>query len=253
MLVAFSGLSFAVHGLPGVPRRVQSPNTWNVKDSWTVARVSPGAGCAHRTLLSRQSAAAASPGCAAECWRKKGPSHAACMPFADAVVTGQQAAAAALHKEAAVKRHSCIACTGCMHGRACPTRLVPPGAPVPRRTWAAWAGAGSRPPWCRPCSSPSSSSSTTTCQPSWRSRQAPASLVTASAGRLAGAGFGSCDPQEAAQGPHAWTSLQCCPHRGPGGPLWAASKPGAGVCCNMGPASGLPAARPALPASLPAG
>lgn len=38
MLVAFSGLSFAVHGLPGVPRRVNSPVTWDVKDSWTVAR-----------------------------------------------------------------------------------------------------------------------------------------------------------------------------------------------------------------------
>lgn len=44
MLVAFSGLSFAVHGLPGVPRRVNSPVTWDVKDSWTVARVSAGSG-----------------------------------------------------------------------------------------------------------------------------------------------------------------------------------------------------------------
>ncbi|KAL4447751.1 hypothetical protein ABPG75_004970 [Micractinium tetrahymenae] len=38
MLVLFSALSFAVRGLPGVPRRVHSPNTWEVKASWTVAR-----------------------------------------------------------------------------------------------------------------------------------------------------------------------------------------------------------------------
>jgi len=41
MLLAFSGLSFAVHGLPGVPRRVQAPNAWDVKSTWTVAKASP--------------------------------------------------------------------------------------------------------------------------------------------------------------------------------------------------------------------
>lgn len=30
MIVAWSGLSFAVHPAPGVPRRVETPNTWEV-------------------------------------------------------------------------------------------------------------------------------------------------------------------------------------------------------------------------------
>ena len=48
MLLAFSGLSFAVHGGgigsgggADVPRRVHSPNTWEVQASWRVAAVSP--------------------------------------------------------------------------------------------------------------------------------------------------------------------------------------------------------------------
>lgn len=41
MVAVWSALSFAVKGTPtGVPRRLALPNTWNVKDTWTVAKVS---------------------------------------------------------------------------------------------------------------------------------------------------------------------------------------------------------------------
>ena len=45
MLVAFSGLSFAVRG-GGAPSRVSAPNVWQVKDTWTVAAVSAQRCCA---------------------------------------------------------------------------------------------------------------------------------------------------------------------------------------------------------------
>lgn len=38
MVVAWSGLSFTLQGPPsGIPRRVDTPNTWDVKKGWTVA------------------------------------------------------------------------------------------------------------------------------------------------------------------------------------------------------------------------
>ena len=38
MVVAWTGLSFALQGVPGVPRRVETPNTWEVRR---------GGGCWH--------------------------------------------------------------------------------------------------------------------------------------------------------------------------------------------------------------
>ncbi|GAB4823306.1 hypothetical protein N2152v2_010352 [Parachlorella kessleri] len=38
LIIVWAGLSYAVRGVPeGVPRRMRIPNTWNVKDTWTVA------------------------------------------------------------------------------------------------------------------------------------------------------------------------------------------------------------------------
>lgn len=41
MVIAWSGLSFAVQGSPGgqVPARVLMPNTWDVTDTWSVVTV----------------------------------------------------------------------------------------------------------------------------------------------------------------------------------------------------------------------
>lgn len=39
MVVAWSGLSFAVSGYPGVPVRLSTPNTWQVTSPWLVAQV----------------------------------------------------------------------------------------------------------------------------------------------------------------------------------------------------------------------
>lgn len=48
MLLAFSGLSFAVHGGGSgggrVPRRVQTPNVWDASSNWSVAAVSSARG-----------------------------------------------------------------------------------------------------------------------------------------------------------------------------------------------------------------
>lgn len=57
VLVAISGLSFAVGGGGGsggggsVPRRVQSPNTWDVRSTWTVAGVRAGGGRGGRHMM----------------------------------------------------------------------------------------------------------------------------------------------------------------------------------------------------------
>ena len=53
VVVAFSGLSYALKGVPeGIPRRVVLPNTWEVKATWTVTHVSKGlAMLAHRVAL----------------------------------------------------------------------------------------------------------------------------------------------------------------------------------------------------------
>lgn len=41
MVAVWSALSFAIKGAPeGVPRRLALPNTWDVKETWTVAKVS---------------------------------------------------------------------------------------------------------------------------------------------------------------------------------------------------------------------
>lgn len=52
VVVAFSGLSYALKGVPeGIPRRVVLPNTLEVKATWTVTHVSEGlAMLAHRVL-----------------------------------------------------------------------------------------------------------------------------------------------------------------------------------------------------------
>ncbi len=40
MVVAWTGLSYALHGAPaGVPRRVLIPNTWDTGSNWTVVKV----------------------------------------------------------------------------------------------------------------------------------------------------------------------------------------------------------------------
>jgi hypothetical protein len=40
LVVVWAALSYAVQGVPeGVPRRMRIPNTWEVKDTWTVAAV----------------------------------------------------------------------------------------------------------------------------------------------------------------------------------------------------------------------
>lgn len=39
MVVAWSGLSFALDSAPpGVPRRIDTPNTWEMRDTWSTAR-----------------------------------------------------------------------------------------------------------------------------------------------------------------------------------------------------------------------
>lgn len=40
MVVAWSGLSYALQGVPdGIPRRVLIPNTWDASSNWSVAKV----------------------------------------------------------------------------------------------------------------------------------------------------------------------------------------------------------------------
>ena len=41
MVVAWSALSYGLHGAPaGIPRRVLIPNTWDSSSNWSVVRVS---------------------------------------------------------------------------------------------------------------------------------------------------------------------------------------------------------------------
>ena len=51
MVVAWSGLSYALRGAPaGIPRRVLIPNTWDARGNWSVVRVSTLVFCVETQL-----------------------------------------------------------------------------------------------------------------------------------------------------------------------------------------------------------
>ena len=54
MVVAWSALSYALHGAPaGIPRRVLIPNTWDPRGNWSVVRVSTLTACRSRHVCGK--------------------------------------------------------------------------------------------------------------------------------------------------------------------------------------------------------